>query len=117
MIINNGSSFTPGRTRAHEFKDILEVSLALRQVKATQSRNEARMFELDLDCESDFFHHQSSLPMADRTYMLMISDHDMSYDQYSRPYKFYEFPKVNSPHTQFSAHGYYETTDFLVNAS
>jgi hypothetical protein len=42
----------------------------------------------------------------------MISDHYMSYGQYSHSYKFYELPQVNSPHMQFSAHGYYEMKGF-----
>jgi hypothetical protein len=36
----------------------------------------------------------------------------MSYDKFSHPYKFYELPKVISPHTKFSSHAYYELTGF-----
>jgi hypothetical protein len=70
------------------------------------------MFEMELDCEFDVFLQQSSLHMAVRSYMSMIQDHYMSYDQYSCPYKFYELPRVNFPHVQFSAHGYYEMAGF-----
>jgi hypothetical protein len=40
------------------------------------------------------------------------SDHYVSYDKFSSPYKLYELPKVVSPHTQFSSHAYYELTRF-----
>jgi hypothetical protein len=38
----------------------------------------------------------------------------MSYDSFSRPYKFYESPKVDSHHIQFSSYGYYELTGFWL---
>jgi hypothetical protein len=38
---------------------------------------------MKLDCESDVFLQQSSLHTAVRSYMSMISDHYMSYDQSS----------------------------------
>lgn len=112
MVLEDESAFTRGRIPAHELKITLETSIVLLQAKANQSRNRARMFEMELDCESDVFLQESSLHMAFRSYMSMIRDHYMSYDQYSRPYKFYELPRVNFPHVQFSAHGYYEMTGF-----
>jgi hypothetical protein len=87
------------------------VSLLLLQAKAKQSRNQARLFEFGFDV-MEIFHEQSSLPIAARAYMFMISDHYMSYDRFSRPYKLYELPKVDDPQTQFSSHGYYEMTGF-----
>ncbi len=94
MVLEDESAFTRGRIPAHELKITLETSIVLLQAKANQSRNQARMFEMELDCESDVFLQQSSLHMAVRSYMSMIQDHYMSYDQYSRPYKFYELPRV-----------------------
>jgi len=83
MVLEDESAFTHGRIPAHEFKDTLEVSIVLLQAKANQSRDRARMFEMELDCESDVFLQESSLHMAFRSYMSMISDHFMSYDQSS----------------------------------
>lgn len=72
MVLEDENEFTHSRIPAHEFRDA------------------ARMFELELDREFDVFLKQSLLPMAVRSYMLMMSDCSMSYDQYSHLYKFYE---------------------------
>jgi len=83
MVLEDESAFTHDRIPEDEFKDTLEVSIVLLQAKANQSRNRARRFEMKLDCESDVFLQQSSLHTAVRSYMSMISDHYMSYDQSS----------------------------------
>jgi hypothetical protein len=59
-----------------------------------------------------FESQQSALPVASRAYTERILHNYMSYDCYSWPYKLYKLPKVDSPCTQFSAHGYYEMTGF-----
>jgi hypothetical protein len=86
MVHENDSAFAHGRIPAHEIRDALEVSLLLLQAKAKQSRNQARLFEFGFDV-MEIFHQQSSLPIAARAYMFMISDHYMLYDHFSRPYK------------------------------
>jgi hypothetical protein len=101
MVLEDESAFTRGRIPAHEFKVTLEISIVLLQAKANQSRNRAQMFEMELDCEFDVFLQQSSLHMTVRSYMSMISDHYMSYDQYSRPHKFYEVPRKFSSRAVF----------------
>jgi hypothetical protein len=55
MVLEDESVFTHGRIPAHEFQDTLEVAIVLLQAKANQSRNQARMFEMELDCEFDVF--------------------------------------------------------------
>jgi hypothetical protein len=55
--------------------------------------------------------------MAVRAYMLMISDHYMSYDQYSHLYKFYELPRVNFPHMQFFCSWMMQDDGVLARAS
>jgi hypothetical protein len=53
MVLEDESAFTRGRIPAHELKITLETSIVLLQAKANQSRNRARMFEMELNCESD----------------------------------------------------------------
>jgi hypothetical protein len=72
------------------------------------------MFDINSEASFDFFSHQSMLPIAARAYNSMICDHYMSYDRFSRPYKFYELSQVENPHTQFSSHAYYEMTWFWL---
>jgi hypothetical protein len=112
MISEEDSAFTRGRIPAHEFRESMNVSLLLLRAKANLSRHRAMIFGIGFDAGLCFDTQQSALPMAARAYAQMISCHYMSYDCFSRPYKFYELPKVDSPHNQFSSHGYYELTGF-----
>ena len=41
-----------------------------------------------------------------------FSDHFMSYNKFSRPYIFYEQPRVDDPINHFSSHIYYQFTGF-----
>ncbi len=70
------------------------------------------MFDIDFEASFDFCTQQSMLPIAARSYISMISDHYMSEDRFSLPYKYYELPQVEKPHTQFSSHAYFEMTGF-----
>jgi hypothetical protein len=85
MISEDDSTFTHGRIPAHEFRESMNVSLLLLQAKSNLSRHQA---------------------------MILGSCYYMSYDCFSCPYKFYELPKVDSPHNHFSSHGYYGLTGF-----
>jgi hypothetical protein len=70
------------------------------------------MLNIGLDDAVYFNTQQSSLPIAARVYQEMISNHYMLYGCFSRPYKFYDLPKVRKPTAQFSSHGFYELTGF-----
>jgi hypothetical protein len=83
----------------------------LLRAKANLSRHNIMMLNIGLDVLS-FNTQQSSLPISARAYQDMISYHYMSYDSFSRPYKFYDLPKVRNPAEQFSSHGFYELTGF-----
>jgi hypothetical protein len=53
------------------------------------------MSEIDVDNCFDVGSQQSMVPVAARAYMSMLSNHFMSYDRFSQPYKFYELPQVD----------------------
>ena len=112
MVSEEDSAFTRGRIPAHEFRETMDVSFLLLKAKARLSRHHFVMFDIDSEATSDFSTQQSMLAVAARAYISMISNHYMSYEKFSRPYKFYELPQVESPHTQFSSHAYYEMTGF-----
>jgi hypothetical protein len=112
MVSEELSAFTLGRIPAHEFHETVEVSYLLLLAKARMSRHQFLMFEIDVQNLLYFGTQQSTLPVAARAYISMISDHYMSYDCFSHPYKMYELLQVDSPHTQFSSHGYHEMTGF-----
>jgi hypothetical protein len=112
MVSEGLSAFTRGRIPAHEFHETMMVSFILLQAKARLSRHQFLMSEYDLKTGLDSITQQSMLHVAARAYISMISDHFMSYDHFSRPCKLYELPQVDSPHTQFSSHGYFELTGF-----
>jgi hypothetical protein len=103
MISEEDSAFTHGRIPAHKFRESMNVSLLLLRAKANLSRHRAMIFGIGFDAGVCFDTQQSALPMAARAYAQMISCHYMSYDCFSCPYKFYELPKVDSPHNQFSS--------------
>jgi hypothetical protein len=109
MISENDSALSRGRIPAHELKEVMNVSLMLLRAKANLSRHNIMM----LNIGSVYFNmQQSSLPISARAYQEMISYHHMSYDSFSRPYKFYDLPKVRNPAEQFSSHSFYELTGF-----
>jgi hypothetical protein len=112
MVSEELSAFARGRIPAHEFCETMMVSFLLLQAKARLSRHQFLMSEYDLKTGLDSITQQSTLHVAARAYTSMLSNHFMSYDCFSWPYKFYELPQVDSPHTQFSSHGYYELTGF-----
>ena len=112
MVSEEDSALTRGRIPAHEFRETMDVSFLLLQAKARLSRHHFLMFDIDFEASLDFCTQQSTLPVAARAYLSMISNHFMSYEKFSRPYKFYELPQVESPHTQFSSHGLHEMTGF-----
>ena len=112
MVSEEDSALDHGRIPAHEFRETMVVSFLLLQAKARLSRHHFLMFDIGFEASFDFFTQQSTLPIAARSYISMISNHYMSYDRFSRPYKFYELPQVENPHTQFSSHAYYEMTGF-----
>lgn len=111
MISENDSALRRGRIPAHEMKEVMNVSLMLLRAKANLLRHNIMMLNIGLDVLS-FNTQQSSLPISARAYQDMISRHYMSYDSFSRPYKFYDLPKVRNPAEQFSSHGFYELTGF-----
>jgi hypothetical protein len=80
----------------------MEVSFLLLQAKAHLSRHHFLMFEIDADNCFDVGSQPSTMPIAARAYMSMLSDCFMSYNRFLQPYKFYELPQVDCPHTQFS---------------
>lgn len=107
MILESDSALSHGRIPTHEIQESMKLSLLLLKAKANLSRHRVRMLSIGFDTGLWLNTQQSALPRAARAYREMISYHFMSYDSFSRPYKFYELPKVHSPHHQFSSHGYY----------
>jgi hypothetical protein len=87
MVSEEVSAFTRGRIPAHEIRDSMEVSYLLLQAKPRMSRHQFLMFEIDAHNFFDFGTQQSTLPVAAGAYISMISDHYMSHDRFSRPYK------------------------------
>jgi len=85
MVSEELSAFTCGRIPAHEFRETVEVSYLLLLAKARMSRHQFLMFEIDVQNLFYFGTQQSTLPVAARAFISMISDHYMSYDCFSLP--------------------------------
>ena len=86
----------------------MEASITLLEAKVGVGRHHAclMMFGCNVDIQQTIVH------AAARSYMQMISDHFMSYNKFSRPYIFYEQPRVDDPINHFSSHIYYQFTGF-----
>jgi hypothetical protein len=95
-------AFSCGRIPANEVRGSIEVVLVLLDAKAAVARHRARLmvFGCDVDIQ------QSTLHVATRSYMDMISHYFMSYDKFSMPYVFYHLLRVEDPTAQFSKEYY-----------
>jgi hypothetical protein len=93
---------------AHEVRAAMQASITLLEAKVGVARHLAclMMFGCDVDIQ------QSTVHVAARSYMQMISDHFMSYSKFSRLYIFYEQPRVDDPINHISSHIYYQFTGF-----
>jgi hypothetical protein len=107
-VSEQDSAFDRGRIPAHEVRAAMEASTTLLEANVRVGRHHARLMMFGCDVTMQ----QSTLHVAARSYMEMISNHFMSYNKFSRPYVFFEQPRVDDPTAHFSSHIYYQFTGF-----
>jgi hypothetical protein len=105
MVSELDCAFHRGRIPAHLLRDVFKIRLILHLNKASGSRHWYHMLELV------FFFQQSSGTIAANIYNNMICCHFMTYGKFSRPFVYYELPKVVTP-DNFSKYMYYQMTGF-----
>jgi hypothetical protein len=108
VVSEQDSAFDHGQIPAHEARAAMNTSITLLMAKAGLGRHHACM--LMFDCIVGI--QQSTVHVAARSYMDMISDHFISYNKFSRPFIFYEQPRVDDPSIQYSSNVYYQLTGF-----
>ena len=109
MVSEEDSAFSRGRIPAHEVRAVMETSSILLKAKAGAAKHHAHLILYGCDP----YIHQSTVHVACRCYMDMISNHFMSYNNFSRPYIFFDQPRVDDPTIHFSTSNYYQFTGFL----
>jgi hypothetical protein len=108
VVSEQDSAFDHGQIPAHEARAAMNTSITLLMAKAGLGRHHACM--LMFDCIVGI--QRSTVHVAARSYMDMISDHFISYNKFSRPFIFYEQPRVDDPSIQYSSNVYYQLTGF-----
>ncbi len=108
MVSEEDSAFSRGRIPAHEVRAVMETSSILLKAKAGAAKHHAHLILYGCDP----YIHQSNIHAACRCYMDMISHHFMSYNKFSRPYIFFDQPRVDDPTIHFSSSIYYQMTMF-----
>ncbi len=93
MVSEDDCAFSRGRIPAHEVRGVLDTSLTLLLAKAQAGQHRARLLSYGCDLSTQ----QSTIHLASRCFMDMISNHFMSFDD---------------PITQFSCAIYYQMTGF-----
>jgi len=108
MVSEDDCAFSRGRIPAHEVRGVLDTSLTLLLAKAQAGQHRARLLSYGCDLSTQ----QSTIHFTSRCYSEMISNHFMSYNKFSRPYIFYDQPRIDDPTTQFTSAVYYQMTGF-----
>ena len=112
MVSEHDSAFDRGRIPAlhmWQVREGLEVLLQMHQHNA-ECRKHLLQAGAPLDLLSS--HCWTSTQQTMDAYFVLLSNHYMSYDMWSRPRRFYELPAVENVFQQFSVHHFYELTSF-----
>jgi len=110
MVSEEDSAFSRGRIPAHEVRAAMETSSILLKAKSGAAQHRARL--MLYGCDPVF--QQSTVSTACRSYMEMISDHFVLYNKFSRPYIFYNQPRIDDPAMHFSSTVYYQLSGFWL---
>jgi len=84
VVLEQDSAFVHGQIPAHKVRAAMNTSIMLLMAKAGVGRHLAHI--LMFDCNVGI--QQSTVHVAARSYMDLISDHFMSYIKFSRPFIF-----------------------------
>jgi hypothetical protein len=108
MASEEDSAFSRGRIPAHEVGAVMEMSSILLKAKTGAARHCAHL--IFYGCDPDV--QQSTVHIVCRSDMEMIRNHFMSYNKFSRPYIFFDQPRVDDPTIHFSSFIYCQFTGF-----
>ena len=92
-VSEQDSAFDRGRIPAHEVRAAMVASITLLEAKVGVGRHRACLMMFGCDVEFQ----QSTVHVAARSYMEMISDHFMSYNKFSGPYFFMNSSELMTP--------------------
>jgi hypothetical protein len=112
MVSENDSAFDRGRIPAHhmwQVRESLETLVLMHQRNADRRK---RLLWAGAPLELLSSRYRNSLDGLVNNNFLLLTNHYMSYDMWSRPYRFYELPCVDNIYEQFSSHRFYELTGF-----
>jgi len=82
------------------------------QLQSDNGKRRKRMLEAGAPLELLSSRYHKSLNDMVTSNFVLLTNHYMSYDMWSRPYRVYDLPSVDNIYEQFSSHRFYELTGF-----
>ena len=112
MVSEHLSAFDRGRIPAHHMWQVRESLDMLVQLQTDDGKCRKRMLEAGAPLELLSCCYRKSLNDMVTSNFVLLTNHYMSYDMWSRPYRVYDLPSVDNIYEQFSSHRFYELTGF-----
>jgi len=112
MVLKQLAAFDRGRIPAHHMWQVRESLDILVQLQTDDGKCRKRMLEAGAPLEFLSSRYCNSLNDMVNSNFVLLTNHYISYDMWSRPYHLYDLPCVDNIYEQFSSHRFYELTGF-----